>query len=93
MKITVRILPQERRCKMTFQNAIRDIRQSCFLSQDAFAKALNISFSTVNRWETGKNIPNFIMMGKIIQFCKNNSIDYQAVDDAWRECKNASNTK
>ena len=38
---------------MRFSNAIKEIRKQCLMSQSDFAKALGVSFSTVNRWETG----------------------------------------
>ena len=33
---------------MGFCDDIREIRQKCFLSQEAFAKELGVSFATVN---------------------------------------------
>ena len=39
---------------MTFAEELKRIRQRKFLSQDAFAREVNVSFSTVNRWESGK---------------------------------------
>ena len=36
---------------MTYSDEIKSIRKKCFLSQEAFARALEVSFSTVNRWE------------------------------------------
>lgn len=38
-----------------FSEEIKTIRQKSLLSQEAFAQALGVSFTTVNRWETGKN--------------------------------------
>ncbi|MDY6080640.1 MAG: helix-turn-helix transcriptional regulator, partial [Eubacteriales bacterium] len=42
---------------MGFCDDIREIRQNCFFSQEAFAKELGESFSTDNRWESGKTKP------------------------------------
>lgn len=78
---------------MGFPEEIKNIRQSCFLSQDAFATALNVSFSTVNRWETGKTIPNYMMMQKIVAFCRNNDLNYDAVDFAWKEERNGTTNR
>lgn len=61
---------------MTFSEAIKKIRQDCFLSQEAFAKELGVAFTTVNRWETGKAKPTYKTMKLIVQFCQNNNIDY-----------------
>lgn len=47
---------------MGFCDDIREIRQKCFLSQEAFAKELGVSFATVNRWESGKTKPTYKTM-------------------------------
>ena len=44
---------------MDIGNKIKEIRIKSLLSQADFAKELGVSFSTVNRWENGKAIPNF----------------------------------
>lgn len=61
---------------MGFCNDIREIRQKCFLSQEAFAKELGVSFATVNRWESGKTKPTYKTMKLIDDFCKSHSIDF-----------------
>lgn len=40
--------------KMSFSSEIKKVRLSCFLNQAEFAKAIGVSFTTVNRWENGK---------------------------------------
>ena len=57
---------------MTFAEALKRTRQRTFLSQGAFAKEVNVSFSTVNRWESGKTKPNLIAMKNIKEFCEKN---------------------
>lgn len=47
---------------MRFPDKIKRIRQRCFLTQQDFAKEINVSFSTVNRWEGGKSKPNLNAM-------------------------------
>ena len=59
---------------MSFCDDIRMIRQKCFLSQEAFAKELGVSFATVNRWESGKTRPTYRTMKLIDDFCKKNNI-------------------
>ena len=73
---------------MSFAKEIKEIRQKCFLGQNAFANELGVSFSTVNRWETGKTIPNCMMMKRIVDFCKGQDIDYHLADEAWKESRN-----
>ena len=61
---------------MSFSDDIRVIRQKCFLSQEAFAKELGVSFATVNRWESGKTKPTYRTMKLIDAFCKKNGIEF-----------------
>ena len=59
---------------MGFCDDIKEIRQKCFLSQEAFAKELGVSFATVNRWESGKTKPTYKTMKLIDDFCKKNGL-------------------
>lgn len=44
---------------MSFSSDIKKVRQKSLLSQEAFAQAVGVSFTTVNRWESGKCKPTF----------------------------------
>lgn len=46
------------------------------LTQEDFAKKLGVSYATINRWETGKAMPNLKTMKLIDEYCKNNNIDF-----------------
>ena len=61
---------------MTFSETIKQIRQKHFLSQEAFAKELGVSFATVNRWESGKTKPTYKTMKLIDDYCRSNNIDF-----------------
>lgn len=61
---------------MDFSNDIKKIRHKCLMSQTEFAEALGVSFTTVNRWESGKHKPNFKTMKLINVFCKEKGIDF-----------------
>lgn len=61
---------------MIFDIEIKKVRQNAFLSQQDFAKVLGVSFSTVNRWETGKTRPTYKAMKAIDDFCKKNDIPF-----------------
>lgn len=70
---------------MTYSEEIKKIRQKCFLSQEAFGRELGVSFSSVNRWETGKSKPNMIAMKKIKVFCESHELDFNSLEKAWNE--------
>ena len=68
---------------MEFAERIRVLRQKMFLSQDEFAKRINVSLSTVNRWEMGRSKPNLTAMRSIKEFCSENSLDYDPLEASW----------
>lgn len=61
---------------MAFSEDIKKIRRKAFLTQEEFAKRIGVSYTTVNRWETGKAKPNLKAMKLIDGYCKENSIDF-----------------
>lgn len=65
---------------MKFADEIKDLRRKCLLSQTDFAKEIGVSFSTVNRWETGKSKPNYKVLKRIDEYCKKNSIDFSCLE-------------
>ena len=48
------------------------------MSQEAFAKALGVSFTTVNRWECGRANPSYKTLKMINDYCKENNIGFDA---------------
>lgn len=61
---------------MEFCNAVKKAREQIGLSQQAFADQLGVSFSTVNRWEQGRHIPNRITIKAIEELCKEHNIQF-----------------
>lgn len=61
---------------MSFCDDIKIVRQRSLMSQETFAQTLGVSFTTVNRWETGKSKPSYKTMKLIDAFCKKNGIDF-----------------
>jgi len=73
----------KRRANMSFAQEIKNIRQHCFLSQEAFARELKVSFSSVNRWESGRSKPNLVAIKSIKDFCEAHSIDFTNLEREW----------
>lgn len=61
---------------MKCAETLKNIRQQCLLSQKDFADALGVAFSTVNRWENGKTIPNYKDLKKISDYCGKHDISF-----------------
>ena len=72
---------------MSFRAEIKRIRQSIFLTQMDFAKEINVAFSTVNRWESGKSKPSIGAMKSLKQFCILNNIDFSNIEKEWLDYK------
>ena len=60
---------------MTFNEIIKSIRNQLGITQEQLADELNVSFSTVNRWENGHRIPKKLAIVYLIEFCKRKGID------------------
>ena len=72
---------------MGFPEEIKRVRQKCLLTQHDFAKEVQVAFSTVNRWESGKAKSNLSAMKNIKEFCLKNNIDYTGIEEAWLDFK------
>ena len=68
---------------MNFASEIKNLRQHCFLSQESFARELNVSFSSVNRWEGGRAKPNLAGIKSIKEFCEAHNMDFSPIEKAW----------
>ena len=68
---------------MSFSDELKRIRQRTFLSQEAFAQEVGVSFSTVNRWESERTIPNLAAMKNIKAFCEHNNMEYNVLEEEW----------
>ena len=60
---------------MDFCSVVKIVRKELNLSQEQLARELNISFSTVNRWENGKSQPSQMAKELFFNFCTNRNID------------------
>ena len=62
---------------MSIGEKIKFARKKMFLSQEAMAKELGISFATLNRWENGKYEPNYAAQKAFHEFCVKNNIKFE----------------
>lgn len=61
---------------MEFFEKIKIVREKLGISQERLAKELGVSFATVNRWESGKFMPNYKAMRIFEEFCRTNEINF-----------------
>ncbi len=66
---------------MSFPEQVKYIRKKLYLSQKELAEALNVSFSTINRWENSKVIPSNLAEKTFYDFCESNFIDLEKLKE------------
>lgn len=59
---------------MSFKETVKNVRKQLSLSQEQLARELNVSFSTVNRWENGKSCPSPMAKELFFAFCKRKNV-------------------
>ena len=60
---------------MTFAEIIKNIRMQKNFTQEQLARELNVSFSTINRWENGHTAPSVVAKMRLLEYCKKNCVD------------------
>ena len=65
---------------MEFKEKLLYVRAKLNLSQTELANRLNVSFATINRWETGKVKPTKKAEYSFEMFCKEQNIKFEGVE-------------
>lgn len=60
---------------MVFSSVVKKVRLDLKLSQQQLAQALNVSYTTINRWENGHVVPSNLAQKSFFDFCENNFIN------------------
>ena len=63
---------------MNWSKIIKQLRNKLLLTQTEFAKMLDVSFTTINRWENEHYEPTVKIKRKIKELCDINNIDFYA---------------
>ena len=61
------------------QNLIKQIRTYLNISQTELAEQLKVTFTTVNRWENGRAVPNKLAQTQLYDLCKAKSVPVYAM--------------
>ena len=65
---------------MDTSELIKTIRTQLGMSQEAFAAALHVAFSTVNRWENNRTTPNNVTWAYMADYCEKHGVDKELID-------------
>lgn len=66
---------------MGIPELLKRIRNELQMTQSDLAEAIHVSFSTVNRWENNRVIPNRMARALILDFCVKQNISQPLIDD------------
>ena len=66
---------------MEFSDKVRFVREQLKLSQEDLARALNVSYATINRWENSKTKPIRMARAVFSDFCNKHDIVFDDTDD------------
>lgn len=61
--------------KMGFSSIVKKVRLELSLTQKQLAQALNVSYTTINRWENGHVVPSNLAQKSFFDFCESNFIN------------------
>lgn len=64
-----------------FSGLIAELRARKSLTQEQLAKEVKVSFATVNRWETGKTVPDAAMLHRLAEFARKQGSDLSDLAD------------
>jgi DNA-binding transcriptional regulator YiaG len=66
---------------MEISEKIRFVRERLKISQEDLARALNVSYATINRWENARTKPNKMAQDVFHNFCAKHGIVFDESGD------------
>ncbi len=60
---------------MSFSEFVKEVRHRLNFSQKQLAQALNVNYTTINRWENEHVIPSNLAQKSFFDLCESNFID------------------
>ena len=64
---------------MNIDEILKTIREELNISQETLALDLNVSFSTINRWENSRTKPSRLAVTQIKKYCVNKGISANVI--------------
>ena len=66
---------------MIFCEIVKAVRVQLEITQEELARDLNISFTTINRWENGHTIPSKLARMRFADYCLEKNINHNILDE------------
>lgn len=59
---------------MNFSDILKAIRKELNVTQEQLARDLNVSFTTLNRWENSRTLPSRLARIRLIEYCSKRNV-------------------
>lgn len=66
---------------MSFSENVKAVRTLLGITQEQLARDLNISFSTINRWENGRTTPSRLAKMRLMEYCRQKNVGEAVLAD------------
>ncbi len=64
---------------MTIDVILKTLRKEMNISQEQLARDLNVSFTTLNRWENNRSKPSRLALMRIIEYCETRGVSVEVI--------------
>lgn len=64
---------------MKLDEILKSIRKELNLTQEQLARDLNVSFSTLNRWENYHTVPSRLARMRLLDYCSKNDVSAEII--------------
>lgn len=69
---------------MTLDRILKNIRKELNLTQEQLARDLNVSFSTLNRWENRRATPSRLARMRLLDYCAKKGLSDEIISELER---------
>ena len=66
---------------MALDEILKSVRKELNLTQEQLARDLNVSFSTLNRWENNHAKPSRLARMRLIDYCTKNGVSDEIISE------------
>ena len=65
---------------MTLSESLKNIRNVLSISQEQLARDLNVSYTTLNRWENNRTSPSRLAKMRIADYCSEKNLSQEIIN-------------
>lgn len=66
--------------QVALEETLKAIRKELNISQEQLARELNVSYTTINRWENVRRTPSRLARMRLAEFCVDKGVSQEIID-------------